>query len=575
MIDRSLMYLAARQSIGGLKYRLSRLKNPRYLVPAVLAIAYFWMSFGFAGLRSSERPPADVAPLLRLFVGPGLGLLFAMTWGFSPGRPAPAFSRAEAGQLFMLPVSRRALITYRLLRPQLSFLLVAGLAALGASRSADVNPLFAAGGAYVVVNLLSLNAMAASLLCNRMKRRGVPSILQAWPGLLIAAWVVVPLALNWRSFERGSEPIYAWLRERMTGGMAATVHWPLKQLGNIVGATDLSTFGIGVLSGVVACTALFALCMLIVAPFEEEALKIAEAGGRKLDAMKRGGGAAGLRLSRLKNARSTRFPLSPTGKLWRGVFWQTLVGEWRVGTWKIASVVAAVVLGFSFFIDNLGSNTGVALMAMSLSGLFAAMLVLMSPRLMVTGLHTELRFLPVLKALPMRGAELLRGKVRAGALLTSLPAFLFIAAMSQAAYHFSTSIRDASVSQLQPILGGMVLGAITGIPTLAMLMISLESSAVLLFPAWLASAQSEPGFETIGRNLLSFLVRAIAGSIMLIIPALFFGAGLGGGVALDHLTLGIAAGSWLASIVLLAEIELLMHLMGKRFDNMDASPESA
>ena len=72
---------------------------------------------------------------------------------------------------------------------------------------------------------------------------------------------------------------------------------------------------------------------------KKELAEIAEAGGRKLDAMKRGGGAAGLRLSRLKKVRSTRLPLKPTGSRWRALFWQTLVAEWRVGTWKLATTL--------------------------------------------------------------------------------------------------------------------------------------------------------------------------------------------------------------------------------------------
>lgn len=575
MIDRSLLYLAARQSLGGMKYRLTRLKNPRYLVPAALAIFYFWMTFGFTGLRDSESAPREVGPVLRLFVGPGVGMLFAMMWTFSPARPAPAFSRAEASQLFMLPISRRSLITYRLLRPQLSFLMLSGFAALGASRSADINPAFAAGGAWLMVNLLALNAMAASLACNRMKRRGVPTLLQAWPGILIAAWVLLPLILNWRPFQFHEEPPIPWLRERMTGGLAATLHWPLIQLGNIVGATDLRMFGVGVAAAAVAALLLFALSMLLVSPFEEEALKIAEAGGRKLDAMKRGGGAAGLRLSRLKKVRSTRLPLKPTGSRWRALFWQTLVAEWRVGTWKLATTLAGLMLGFAFFSDNLGDTETLATMVLMLSIAFGSMMLLMVPRMMATGLHTDLRFLPVLKGLPIRGVDLLRGKVRAGALLACAPVFTLVAAMAQCAYHLSGSVIASGGRDFMPEMGSGVVGAIPLVPAIAMTLIALESSAVLLFPAWMTSMQSEPGFETIGRNILSLLVRMVVGSIMLV-PAVLIGGIAGGiGYAAGGVQAALIAGGWVGAAALVGEVELLMLVMGKRFDAMDASPESA
>jgi hypothetical protein len=575
VIDRSLLYLATRQSIGGMKYRLSRLKNPRYLLPAVLAIFYFWMTFGFAGLREHKTPPQDIAPMLRLFVGPGVGLLFAMMWTFAPGRPAPAFNRAEAHQLFMLPVTRRSLVVYRLLRPQLSFLFIAGFAALGASRSADVNPAFAAGGAWLMVNLLALNAMAASLACNRMKRVGVPTVLQAWPGVLIAAWVLLPLILNWRPLDIGHEPPIPWLRERMSGGLSATLHWPLRQLGNIVGATDIGMFGIGVLSAAVAAVLLFALCMLLVAPFEEEALKIAEAGGRKLDAMRRGGGAAAMRLSRMKKVRSTKLRLKPTGPRWRAIFWQTLVAEWRVGNWKLFTTIAGLMLAFGLFAKNLGKTGAIATMVLMLSISFSSMTVLMAPRMMVTGLHTELRFLPVLKGLPIRGVDLLRGKVRAGALLVCAPVFTLLAAMGQSAYQISGELVSEKGPDLLPLMGGGVACAFVLVPAVAMTMIALESSAVLMFPAWMTSMQSEPGFETIGRNMLSLLVRMVVGSIMLLPAGLIGGIGGGVGYMLGGVQLALIIGGLLGALALVGEVELLVILTGKRFDAMDASPESA
>lgn len=560
-----LLYLASRQSMGGLKYRLGRLKNPRYFVPALLAILYFWMSFGFPGLMDSGRDtaPRELAPLLRLFIGPGMALMFGVVWLFSPAKPAPAFSRAEAAQLFMLPISRRHLIVYRLLRPQLSFLLIAGFAALGATRSADINPGYAAGGAWVFINLIALNAMAASLGCNRMRRRGVPRVAMGWPGILIVVYVVAPVAMNWRPLEIGSEPPIPWLRERMTGGAAEVLHWPLRHLGNVVGAGDFATFGTGLAWAVVAGLLLFALCMVLVAPFEEESLKIAEAGGRKLDAMKRGG-AAGASAGRLRKVRSTRVPLRPTGPTWRAVFWQTLVSEWRVGAWKIAYFFALVLPVVAVFSRNEGLNV----MLVGMCGAFAAMLALMSPRMLVTGLHTELRFLPVMKALPLPGYDLLRGKVRAGALLACVPIFLLgLGAVIAAA-------NMASPDEI-PRVAGVFVSCLPLAPAVVMLMIALESAAVLMFPAWMTSMQSEPGFEMIGRNLMSLLVRVVVGSLMAIPPGLLFAAGFGVGIATGQWVLGLAGGALLAALALLAETEVLMYVMGRRFDTMDASPESA
>ncbi|MCA8912210.1 MAG: hypothetical protein KDB82_10935 [Planctomycetes bacterium] len=214
-------------------------------------------------------------------------------------------------------------------------------------------------------------------------------------------------------------------------------------------------------------------------------------------------------------------------------------------------------------------------MVLMLSIAFGSMMLLMVPRMMATGLHTDLRFLPVLKGLPIRGVDLLRGKVRAGALLACAPVFTLVAAMAQCAYHLSGSVIASGGRDFMPEMGSGVVGAIPLVPAIAMTLIALESSAVLLFPAWMTSMQSEPGFETIGRNILSLLVRMVVGSIMLV-PAVLIGGIAGGiGYAAGGVQAALIAGGWVGAAALVGEVELLMLVMGKRFDAMDASPESA
>lgn len=566
-MHRALRYLAYRQSAGGLKHRLSRLKNPRYFVPALLAIGYFWLSFGMPGLAPSRASDDTHGTFerLRVFIGPGLGLMLAMGWAVATSRPAPAFTRPEASQLFVLPFTRRELVNYRLLRPQLIFLLIGGFAALGSLRSPQLNPLFAGAGGFLLMNLLSLNTMAAALASNRMKNAGWPKPLLYLPSLLLIGWVLGPLLYNYQVMEAGDEGWREWLLNLMQGGVAAWAHWPLQQLALMIGASDLAQFGGGAASVLVACTALWGLCMLLVAPFEERALELAETTGRKIEAMRRGGAFAAAAGS-LKKTRSTRLKLNATGPSWRAVFWQTIVAEWRIGMWKLAIGVAGILLALAVFGERFAGSRGVAVFAIGLSAAMGSMLLMMAPRMMATGLHTELRRLALWKGLPLTGYALLRGKVWAGALLLTLPGILMLSAAVIA------GLGLAKWSEV-PVVLGVYLGLLPLVPVVGMMLIGLDSAAVLMLPAWLSSTHSEPGFETIGRNLLSLLVRMILGSLLSIIPGGLFAIAAAGGFALGASMAGLAIGGLVAAAALAAEMEGLLWLVGKRFDEMDATPE--
>ncbi len=563
----ALRYLAFRQSAGGLKHRLSRLKNPRYFVPALLAIAYFWLSFGMPGLAPSRAGDDghDTFERLRVFIGPGLGLMLAMGWAVATSRPAPAFTRPEASQLFVLPFTRRELVNYRLLRPQLIFLLIGGFAALGSLRSPQLNPLFAGAGGFLLMNLLSLNTMAAALASNRMKNAGWPKPLLYLPSLLLIGWVLGPLLYNYQVMEAGDEGWREWLLNLMQGGSAAWAHWPLQQLALMIGASDLAQFGRGAASVLVACAALWALCMLLVAPFEERALELAETTGRKIEAMRRGGAFAAAAGS-LKKTRSTRLKLNATGPTSRAVFWQTLVAEWRIGMWKLAIGVAGILLALAVFGEHFTKSRGVAVFAIGLSAAMGSMLLMMGPRMMATGLHAELRRLPLWKGLPITGYSLLRGKVWAGALLVTPAALLMMTAAVIA------SLTLSKWNQA-PVIMGVYAGLIPLVPVAAMMMIGLESAAVLMLPAWLSSTHSEPGFETIGRNLLSLMVRMVLGSLLAIIPGGLFAIAAAIGLALKLPAPGFAIGGVIAAVALAAEMEGLLLLVGRRFDEMDSTPE--
>jgi hypothetical protein len=202
----------------------------------------------------------------------------------------------------------------------------------------------------------------------------------------------------------------------------------------------------------------------------------------------------------------------------------------------------------------------------------AIMLLIMSPRLMVTGMHNEMRRLPMLKSMPISGHALVRGKIYAGSLLTTLAALMLGAGALTSglsmvpAHHFGT--------YGSTIAAGVFAGLLLLWP-LAVLMIAAETLTILLFPAWMTSLQSEPGIEQFGRNLISALVRILLGSFLLVPPGTLGGIAVAIGAATGNLAAGLAVGGAIAAVALIAECEALMWYTGERYDKADTSPESA
>ena len=116
------------------RVRLRRLREPRYLIGAIVGAAYLYFSF-FARFRATRRSarrrprpsdcPESMAALFALL--PALGgvallVVAAAAWLLPVDSGLLEFSDAELQFLFPAPVSRRQLLIHRMLRSQLGIL---------------------------------------------------------------------------------------------------------------------------------------------------------------------------------------------------------------------------------------------------------------------------------------------------------------------------------------------------------------------------------------------------------------------------------------------------------------------
>src|SRR5437899_268147 len=105
----ALRYLLATSFFNGIRSRIARLRQPKYLAAALLGGAYFYLyfsSFLFAGqiLHGPRMIPYTLLPHFGALML--LAAVIGFSWIIPASRAAIAFTEAEIAFLFPAPISR-------------------------------------------------------------------------------------------------------------------------------------------------------------------------------------------------------------------------------------------------------------------------------------------------------------------------------------------------------------------------------------------------------------------------------------------------------------------------------------
>jgi len=141
----ALLYLRFTSLKNWLRMRLLRLKQPKYLIGAIVGGAYVWFFFlrrtfmpATVGTGSSRRAIQQAtqvfhdagiaAPDNLTGIGIAVGavvllVLVTLTWVFSVERASLGFTEAEIAFLFPAPATRNMLVQFRLVDAQLRSLI--------------------------------------------------------------------------------------------------------------------------------------------------------------------------------------------------------------------------------------------------------------------------------------------------------------------------------------------------------------------------------------------------------------------------------------------------------------------
>jgi hypothetical protein len=130
------LYIIVCSAKNRIRARLRRLREPRYLIGAIVCGAYLYFTF-FARSRSSQAgaarrasrgarslpaPFVTVLAAAPAFAGLALLVVSALSWVVPVSSGLLDFSEAETQFLFPAPVSRRQLLVHRIMRSQIGLL---------------------------------------------------------------------------------------------------------------------------------------------------------------------------------------------------------------------------------------------------------------------------------------------------------------------------------------------------------------------------------------------------------------------------------------------------------------------
>jgi hypothetical protein len=571
MIAASL-YIIACSARNHARVRLRRLREPRYLVGAVVGAAYMYFTF-FASFRrqmsGARRRPravvdggargAQVAALTAL--GPalaGLGLLAAAAaaWVLPFEGGLLDFSSAEIQFLFPAPVSRRWLLVHRLVRSQLGMLFGCIVVGVLAPSLGGYARLRIGVGVWLLMCAAKMYFTGVTLARARLGPGTARNRRLAWlPAGLIAAAVLVVAVESARAFggmPADEAPDLVQRLTALTGAQATRVVLaPFAAIASPMFAAWPGPYLLALLASAAVFAVTTAWVLLTDEAFQEVAAVAGEQKARSQPVATsayrvRGGG----------------WRLDPTGRPETVFVWKAAMRTLRTVDARVVIRLAAITTSVAIAGALRGSSGGLVGAAGGFAMISAVFAVLLGPQMIRMDVRDDLQHLELLKTWPVPASAVVRGELVWPAVLISTVALSLMAvalALSGSTFpHVHVGERIAYG------VAGMAVA-----PGLVLAQLAIQNAGALIFPAWVPLGnQRARGLDAMGQRIITL------GGAWLVLAVLALPGVLAGGTIwfvfrrwLGPFVFVPAAGACAA--VLLVEALLATEALGPAYERLD------
>jgi hypothetical protein len=577
----ALFYLRAMTLWGAVRSRLLRLKQPKYLLGAIVGVAYFYFFFfrprgtGPRGMPAGAPLPAISSEALVLIISVAALALFIvafLSW-FVPRPAALAFSEAEIAFLFPAPVSRRMLIHYRILSSQFRLVLTAIIFTLVFRRGITVTH---AVGWWMILATLNLHFTGSSFVTTRLFNRTLTpprqrNLTLATAGVALVAvvvWGVLTLARPTVVDLRSGDAMAHYVTVQLDRGpLPWLLAIPRLTLAPYF-APDARAFLLAMGPALVVLILHYFWVLRSEVSFEEASISRAEKRAARVRAIQQGD---------WRNQGQTLKPQRPPFDLARmgrrpeiAFLWKNLFATSVLVRPRSMLVVTVVAIGAASW---LGHQPGLAAARGIIIGLgtaFFAMLLLLGPQLARQDLRSDLKNADILKTYPLRGWQIVAGQLLTPLFVLTLINWLALLVISLIAPSMGLETRAGPQVQL-----ALIVGAATLVPPFVALQLLVPNAAAIIFPAWVQSVSNrgEHGLDVMGQRII-FMAGQLLVTGLALVPAAIVGAILYFLVSwLAGFTLACVVTVVAVFLVLAAEVWAGVRLLGERFEAFDLSAE--
>lgn len=577
----ALFYLQWQSFRNRLVTRFKRLKQPKYLVGAIVGglwLYFYFFRFLFGSYSRAPQAAADftLSPEHRLLyeLGGALALfvIVLLAWIVPHERAALTFTEAEVAFLFPAPVSRRNLIHFKLIRSQMRIFFGAFLLALF-SRRFGGHPVIHALGWWIILSMLNLHFLGASFARTLLLDRGVSN----WLRRLLVLGVVAAFAAGvWFWAKQTLPPLSSadlanfdsisdYAQRLLTAGPALYLLFPFRLVVRPFLAPDVMAFFIALIPALLIFLLHYLWVIFSDVAFEEASVEASQKLATRIAAVRAGNWQGAQKTQKAKRA---WFKLTATGPQPTALLWKNLIGVGQVFSPRLWIVLITVMVVVVISMGNIGRHQNFTALAAVIVAIALGYSLLLGPQLLRLDFRHDLPRADVLKTFPLRGWQVALGEILAPVLVLIMFQWLLLLVGSGLLLYLS--------GKQTALFLAIAAGAGVLLPVLDVLLLLIPNAAVLLFPSWIQTGKDSPrGIEATGQRLIVALGQLLA-MMLALLPAAVVFVGI---FFVLRFALGPAAAvpvaSLAATLVLAVEAGFGVMLLGKLFERFDVTEEPA
>ncbi len=567
MVSASL-YITVCSAKNRMRVRLRRLREPRYLLGAIVGAAYIYFSFFSRGRSRASaarrrRGAAAIPPAFTALVAAGpafaaltLLLVSTLSWIVPGGSSLLEFSEAEIQFLFPAPVSRRQLLVHRIVRSQLGLLFTSVVVAIVTPSVTGYARVRLSIAMWVVLVTLRIAFAGITMARARLASANVRARRMAWmPATVLAGAVAVVVgslagafssvpprnvieALTTIADVGAHGPAKFVLLPFLTVVQPVFAAWPQPYLTTLTGA-----------SLVLVVTAAWVLQ-------SDRAFHEAAAASAERRAIEPAARNVRYRV------RASGWPLSPTGRAELALAWKAATQTFRIVDRRTIARGVAIVFSLSVAAVSMSRARGYAGVIGAFATFGAGAAVLFFPQVVRIDIRQDLQHLEILKTWPIAPAIVVRGEMLwPGMLITVCAWLLQVVALLMSAAVFTRVALPGRVS------AAVALAIVA--PALVFAQLTIHNAVALMFPAWVSLGnQRARGVDAMGQRLIM-----LAGTWFLLLLMTLPGAIAGFIVwfAFSHF-IGVVAlipAAFACTVTMAIEVLLASEALGPAFERLD------